>query len=297
VSRTSGGPPLEVVVVGLSEPETPVSLGGGVWLVAEMGRGCVSRVDLSSGQITPIARTGRPNGVARDAVGTIWVAECFGLGDDDRPGLKRVDLDGCVHAVADSHDGVPLRWPNDIAIGPDEAVYFTDSGISALEIIPERKPLDYGRCDGRVYRYDQSTGELSLLDEGLAFANGLVFGQAGELYVTESGTGLVHRYAVGTDGSLGVRRTLANVIDPDGPNPSIVGPDGLAVGCDGRLYVAVYGQGDIAVLDPGGSLLGAIPTGGALPTNCAFGPDGRLYVTECEQGALVAVDVRPRSRR
>lgn len=281
----------EAAVTGLSEPETPVSLGGSAWLVAEMGSGSVSHVELADGRITPLARTGRPNGAARDAHGAIWVAECFGLGGDDRPGLKRIDPDGTVAAVIDSYGDVPLRWPNDIALGPDGAVYFTDSGISALEIIPERKPVDYAQCDGRVYRYDQSDGTLSLLDGGLAFANGLAFGSSGELYVTESGTGLAHRYPVGADGSVGARETIASVIDQSGDRPPIVGPDGLAVSRDGRLYVAVYGQGHIAELDPDGSLLRRIPTGGALPTNCAFGPDGRLYVTECEQGALVALDV------
>ena len=291
MSISSGPQAPDVVVAGLSEPETPVSLGAGKWLVAEMGAGRLSRIEIPTGQIVPVARTGRPNGATHDGRATIWVAECFGLGGEDLPGLKRVDPDGRVHAVVDNHEGVPLRWPNDIAVGPDGAVYFTDSGVSALDVIPDRTPVDYSRCDGRLYRYDPRDRTLSLLDEGLAFANGLAFGRSGELYITESGPGLVHRYTVGADGSLSTRQTIASVIDPDGPKPPVVGPDGLAVGRDGRLYVAVYGQGEIVVLDADGSLLGRIPTGGALPTNCAFGPDGRLYVTECEQGALIALDV------
>lgn len=279
------------VATALDEPETPVSLGGEDWLVAEMGAGCVSRLDLAAGAVTRIARTGRPNGVAYDRDGTIWVAECFGLGGGDVPGLKRIDRDGELAAVIDRFGDVPIRWPNDIAVGPDGAVYFTDSGADAREIIPERTPVDYARCDGRVYRYDPRLGALSLLDEGLAFANGLAFGPDGELYITESGPGLVHRYELDDDGTAASKRTLAAVIDPGGPHPPIVGTDGLAVAPAGHLYVAIFGQGHVAVLDPNGSIVGRIPTGGALPTNCAFGPDGRLYVTECEQGVLLAVPV------
>jgi sugar lactone lactonase YvrE len=103
--------------------------------------------------------------------------------------------------------------------------------------------------------------------------------------------GLVHRSSLAASGLTARKQTLAGLIDPDGPQPPIVGADGLAVTPDGHLYVAVFGQGHLAVVDPGGSILGRIPTGGALPTNCASGPDGRLYVTECEQDALIAVDV------
>jgi gluconolactonase len=281
----------KIVASGLQEPETPVSLGGAEWLVAEMGAGCVSRLDLAAGTVSRIARTGRPNGVAVDRDGSIWVAESFGLGDDDVPGLKRIDPAGRLTAVTDRYGGVPIRWPNDIAVGPDGAVYFTDTGVDAREIIPERKPVDYDQCDGRVYRYDPHTSTLTLLDQGMAFANGLAFGPRGELYITESGPGLVHRYELADSGTTASKQTLAAVIDPDGPHPPIVGTDGIAAGPDGRLYVAIFGQGQLAVLDPDGSIVGRIPTGGAFPTNCAFGPDGRLYVTECEQGLLLAFKV------
>ncbi len=60
----------------------------------------------------------------------------------------------------------------------------------------------------------------------------------------------------------------------------------MAFGADGKLYVAVYGQGHICVVSPQGSILRRISTAGIRPSNVAFGPEGekRIYVTEGELG-------------
>ena len=67
----------------------------------------------------------------------------------------------------------------------------------------------------------------------------------------------------------------------------------MKFGVDGKLYVTVFGQGDVTVLGTGGKVEGRIRTRGRLPTNCAFGPRGshRLYVTEDEHGTLEMFDV------
>lgn len=281
-----------IVASGLSDPETPVSLGGERWLVPEMGTGFVSRLDTGSGEVERLAHTGRPNGVAWHDDGSIWIAESYGLGDGDGPGLKRLLPSGEVEAVIDHHGAIPLRWPNDLVFGADGALYFTDSGTSAQRIVGEQQPLDPATCDGRVYRYEPGGGELTLLDEGLIFANGIAFGPQGELYVTESERGLVHRYELGSDGRPGRRATVADVIDRAAAPAGFCGPDGLAVAPDGRLFVCVFGQGHVAVVEQDGSISSRIPVGGGQrPTNCAFGPDGRLYVTEIERGVLLALEV------
>jgi gluconolactonase len=62
----------------------------------------------------------------------------------------------------------------------------------------------------------------------------------------------------------------------------------MAFGADGRLYVAVFGQGDVTVLDGAGAVVDRIPTAGMLPTNVAFAPPGsrRIHVTEYQHGAM-----------
>jgi gluconolactonase len=62
----------------------------------------------------------------------------------------------------------------------------------------------------------------------------------------------------------------------------------MAFDADGRLYVTVFGQGDVTILEPDGRLAGRIPCGGSNPTNVAFGPPGSGYfvVTEDDAGVL-----------
>ena len=67
----------------------------------------------------------------------------------------------------------------------------------------------------------------------------------------------------------------------------------MKFGADGNLYVAVFGQGDVTVLDPGGQVVKRMKTAGLMPTNLAFGPNGerKIYVTEVETGSVQVFDV------
>ncbi len=102
---------------------------------------------------------------------------------------------------------------------------------------------------------------------------------------------MVYRYDLGSSGPI-QREEFGNVRDPSLP-PGWRGPDGMKLGLDGRLYVAVYGQGDVTVLGPDGAVAERLKVGGLRPTNVVFGPAGsrKLYVTEVEQGVLEALDV------
>ena len=85
---------------------------------------------------------------------------------------------------------------------------------------------------------------------------------------------------------------FGNVIERFDP-AEVKGPDGMKFGADGNLYVAVFGQGDITVLDPGGQVVKRIKTAGSMPTNLVFGPEGerKIYVTEVETGSVQVFDV------
>ena len=67
----------------------------------------------------------------------------------------------------------------------------------------------------------------------------------------------------------------------------------MKFGTNGRLYVTVFGQGDVTVLAPDGAVAERIELAGSMPTNLAFGPPGsqRIYVTEDEHGTLEVCDV------
>jgi gluconolactonase len=281
---------MKVFASDLGFPEAPVQLPDGGWLVVEMNpdRGCITRLSADGLERERVVRTGRPNGLARDRDGAIWVAET------KQRALLKLSLDGRYVVVADQCDGEPFLFLNDLAFAPNGDLYLTDSGILLDELAPdgELNP-DYRqlRYDGRVYRIDVQTAAVELLDRGLEFANGIAFGPDGRLYVTETLTGNIYRYACRNGVAVGPRETFGNVIERFDP-AELKGPDGMKFGADGHLYVAVFGQGDITVLDPRGAVARRLKTEGTHPSNLLFARAGRqIYVTEVSTGALQIYDV------
>lgn len=275
----------------LGVPEGPVALADGRWLVVEMepGRGCVTLLDGEGRIERVIARTGRPNGLAVGADGTIWVAE------SEEPALIRLSMDGQADVVLTECDGEPFLFPNDLCFGPDGALYMTDSGLLFEDWEREGEIRDdfvQAEIDGRVYRIDPGTSGIEKLDSGIRFTNGIAFGPDDNLYVNETLTGMVYRYPY-TDGKItGGREDFGNVKHRNSTDFPI-GPDGMAFGEDGNLYVTVFGQGDVTVLSPEGEVVERIETAGRLPSNVAFGASGerRIYVTEDEFGRMEVFEV------
>ncbi len=276
---------------GLTNPEGPVAMPDGTWLIVEGGadRGCVTHVSADGQTKRNIKKTGRPNGLAVDADGVIWVAE------SKMPSLVRLTMGGKAEVVATGCDGEAFLFPNDLCFGPDGGLYLTDSGVFIDNFAPNNQIRpDYMdvKYDGRVYRIDVETGKVKKLDTGIKFTNGIAFGPDCLLYANETLTGNIYRYERKSGEISGPRVLFGNVIRPDAP-PGWNGPDGMAFSTDGRLYVAVFGQRDVTVLGTKGELLERIPTAGKLPTNVAFALPGRkrIHVTEYELGQLEAFDV------
>lgn len=280
-----------IFTTGLSAPEGPVALPDETWLIVEGGaeRGCVTHISADGRTKRVVKKTGRPNGLAVDAEGVIWVAE------SKHPSLVRLTMEGKADVVATECHGEAFLFPNDLCFGPDGFLYLTDSGVFIDEFAPNNKIRpDYMsvRYDGRVYRIDVATGKVKKLDSGIKFTNGIAFGPDDCLYANETLTGNIYRYAREAGGEFGPRRIFGNVIRPDAP-AGWKGPDGMAFSNDGRLYVAVFGQEDVTVLGKDGAVVERLGTSGKLPTNLAFALPGRrkFYVTEYEHGQMEIFDV------
>jgi gluconolactonase len=264
----------------------------GSLLIVEMGpdRGWVARVPPHGGTPAVIARTGRPNGLARDRNGLIWVAETA------QRAVLAVTDEGTVQRIADRCGDTRFMFLNDLAFAPNGDLYVTDSGVEmdafapGGELNPDFLDLEY---DGRVIRVDAATRAAEFVDRGIRFTNGLAFGPDGHLYVAETLNGMIHRYRCRDGRVVGGREPFGNVLDPDGLT-GLAGPDGMKFAADGCLYVAVFGQGHVAVMDPSGRVVERKPVEGIYPTNLAFGAPGerRIYVTEAELGTIQVLETR-----
>lgn len=275
---------------GLGFPEAPLFMPDGSLMIVEMGedKGCLTRLDSTGAQTQIVCRTGRPNGLALDRYGDIWIAETA------RRAVLALRTDGRLDTVADRASGEPFLFLNDLAFGPDGALYVTDSGILMEEVLPNGELVANWRdlpYDGRICRVDPLSGQAEILDRGFKFLNGLAFGPDGALYTAETLTGNIYRYAP-RRGAFGPRCVHGNVIDKY-EHEVLKGPDGMKFGANGHLYVCVFGQGDITVLDREGRVFSRLPVEGTHPTNLAFGPDAdaRIYVTEVSTGSVQVYEV------
>jgi gluconolactonase len=282
---------MKTFATDLGFPEAPVLLPDESFLFVEMApdKGCVTWISKDGASRRTVAKTGRPNGLARDRDGFIWVAETA------QRALLKLSLDGDYEAIATECDGEEFLFLNDLMFAPNGDLYLTDSGIAINEFAPggELNPdwenLTY---DGRVYRIDPGSGEVERIDNGIRFTNGLAFDADGNLYIAETLTGTIYRYPFKNGRFAGRREVFGNVIRPDAPE-GVKGPDGMKFGADGNLYIAVFGQGDVTVLDPDGNVAKRYEAGGMFPTNLAFGKDGKesIYLTEVETGSVRIIDV------
>lgn len=124
---------------------------------------------------------GRPLGGRFTRDGTLYVA-------DTLLGLTRVkdvhDATSKVEIVLNQIDGTPIRFANDVVIGPKSGkVYFTDSTTIAPDRLLKKNSWDTLYCSkidlargnqtGRLIEYNPKTDESRVLLNNIWFANGL----------------------------------------------------------------------------------------------------------------------------
>ncbi len=140
----------------------------------------------ADGRFEEVARTGgRPLGMAFDAAGDLLVC-------DLRRGLLSVTPAGAVTVLATGEGGLPFRFIDDVDVGPDGTVYFTDASSRFDTYRPAL--LDF-HGDGRLLAYYPATRQVERLLGDLVFANGVaVSGDGSFLLVNETGKFRIHRY-------------------------------------------------------------------------------------------------------
>jgi gluconolactonase len=182
--------------------------------------------------------------------------------------IIEVTPDGKYKILADHYDGKKLNSPNDVIVGPDGALYFTDPNMDLVAGEKQEIPFQ------GVYRLD-TEGHLKLLTRDLTQPNGLAFSPDGKhFYVDDSEKRNIRVYDVAADGTLTNGRVFGE--EPGGKGDGV--PDGMRVDKNGNLFVT--GPKGIWVWDAKGNHLGTIVMP-EQPANLNWGDkDYRtLYIT------------------
>jgi gluconolactonase len=256
--------------------EGPVVFGDGL-LFTSVRRGtqvAIRRLDLVTGTLTTLFEDANAaNGMTLDREGRLLVCEQGTLATPAR--ITRVELTTrCTETLVSSVLGRPLNSPNDLTVGPDGAIWFTDPSYGHLQSFRPAPQLS-----DAAYRFDPVTGELHAVPWEFDKPNGIALSpDGGTLYVSDNGAphhivafDVVHGHA--SNGHVLVVGTPEH-------------PDGLKVDRTGRIYAsATHG---IQIFGPDGGELGSIDLPGAV--NFAFARNGLLYVTT--DTAIWAVDLK-----
>lgn len=202
--------------------------------------------------------SGKSNGLGLDAQGRLIASE------HDNRRVSRTLADGTVVTVADRWQGKRLNSPNDNITRSDGTIYFTDPSYG----VPtgQTRELDFQG----VFRVDPA-GMLHLESRDMNRPNGVALSPDEKtLYVDDTADGLVRKFPVRPDGSLGPPTIFAPATGGGG--------DGMAMDDAGNLYVTT--NVGVTVYKPSGMTWGTISVP-EVPTNCTFGgPDRKtLYIT------------------
>src|SRR5712692_10143120 len=267
---------------------------GPVWdgsrlLFTHIQQSRIMRYDPATASCTVFREgTNCANGLARDQAGRVYA--CEGGAAIDARRVVRYEAEG-VRVLADQFEGKRLNIPNDLVIGPQGRVWFTDpyyegaAGPWSFDLA--NKELEHDS----VYRLDpQPDGNYAIhcVTFDTTRANGLLFSlDYKTLYVAQSGRRpdekrQLRAYLINDDSSLGEGAVLHDF----GENRGI---DGMRLDEEGNIVATagweLGGPGpSIYVFSPSGEVLARHPVPSKRPTNCAFGDAdlSTLYVTTTE---------------
>ena len=255
----------QVLAGGFQSPEGPSFDRQGLLHFVDWDAQMVYQVTLD-GSVSPFVNTGGvPTGSKFHRNGHLFVT------DGDR-GILDISPQGTTHVVATEWQGQQFRGPNDLVFASNGDLYFTD---------PKGSNPDQPIGNVFIVRRD---GQVERFAGGFQFPNGIVLSPDGRtLYLAETYPNHVLAFELDANGHERSRRVFARL-------EGGFGPDGMAFGQDGNLYVAHFGKGVVAVISPAGKVIAELPTGGMKPTNVAFWGSS-LFVTEVERGEVVRLDI------
>jgi len=249
------------VASGFGFTEGPVWDERGFLYVSDEEQNKIFKV-LEDGGKEEVISLGDPDGNTYDRQGRL--IDCASM----LRSIIAVTPEGKYEVLASKFEGKKFNSPNDIIVGPDGALYFSDPTLDLVKGETQEIPFQ------GVYRLDEK-GQVRLLTKELTQPNGLAFSPDGKrFYVDDSKQHNIRVYDVAPDGSLGNGRIFGTEVG--GPHEGV--PDGMRVDEAGNLYVT--GPKGIWVWDAEGHHLGTIEMP-EQPANFNWGDAdyGTLYIT------------------
>jgi gluconolactonase len=253
---------LETVATGFGFTEGPMWDSAGFLYVSDETLNKIFRV-FPDGKKEEVIALGDPDGNTFDRQHRL--IDCASV----LRAIIEVTPDGKYKILADHYEGNKFNSPNDVIVGPDGALYFTDPTLDLVAGEKQEIPFQ------GVYRLDDK-GNVRLLTKDLTQPNGLAFSPDGKhFYVDDSKEKNIRVYDAAADGTLSNGRIFGDE-QPSGKHEGV--PDGMRIDKNGNLFVT--GPKGIWVWDDKGNHLGTIVMP-EQPANLTWGDtDYRtLYIT------------------
>jgi len=204
--------------------------------------------------------SGFANGLALDAEGNLLLMQGNHLSTSEtKRQIGKIVNPKSNKSIVDfvtNYEGKKFNSPNDIALGTNGILYFTDPvyGLTNGELDTEKELSFAG-----IYKYENN--KVMLLIDSLKSPNGIGLSPDGKLlYVSDSETGRLLCYELDNAGDIvksvdffNLREMLEHTIPS-----TVLGWDGMAVSKEGVILAG--GWGGVWFISPTGVLLGHIQT-------------------------------------
>ena len=253
---------LNTVATGFGFTEGPVWDPAGFLWVSDESKNQIVKV-YEDGHVDNMVSLDDPDGSTYDKNRRL-LSTASGL-----RAIIRLSADGkSFDIVVDHYQGKKLNTPNDIVIGPDGAIYFTDP---IIDMTPEQKQDQ--ETPPSVYRLGPDN-TLSLLTDELKAPNGLAFSPNGKfLYIDDDDKKNIRRYSF-KNGAISNGMDFGDMKDP--VNRGV--PDGMKLDRKGHLFVS--GPNGIWVWNSKGVHIGTVQMPHGMANLTWGGPDySKLYIT------------------
>lgn len=232
--------------------------------------------------------TNKANGMTYDAKLNLLICE------HATSSVVRLRPDGTREVLCTHFDGRELNSPNDIVVGHDGSIYFTDPTYGRMEHFGDPRPLQQG-FQG-VYRLapDHVPGdEPQLVVPRTLFGqpNGLTFSPCQKwMWVNDTEQCNIRMFDVAADGQLINGRVFAGGIQDE----ALKGvPDGMKADVNGNVYVTA--PGGVWVYSFEGQLIGKIQCPEMVANLHWGGPDwSTLFL--CAETSLYSVETKTKGR-